>query len=134
MHFEPSVLRYLDLFRDPQQVRDLVEKVYRLAESLVIASVQQELCTKFNEPFITPKIFMDYFNQVCFLASYYPRCAGSFQFLLVLLAMSTCMRVFVRDASCMRVFVRDAKLRPRDVNLVCSVRFYLCVHLSLIHI
>lgn len=46
------------------QVRDLVEKVYSLAEVLVIPSVQLELCTKFDEPFITPKIFMDYFNQV----------------------------------------------------------------------
>ena len=43
-----------------------MEKVYHLAESLVITSVQLELCTKFNEPFITPKIFMDYFNQVRF--------------------------------------------------------------------
>lgn len=46
------------------QVRDLVEKVYNLAEALIIPAVQLELCTKFDEPFITPKIFMDYFNQV----------------------------------------------------------------------
>lgn len=49
-----------------RQVCDLVEKVYRLAETLIIPAVQQELCTKFDEPFITPKIFMDYFNQVGF--------------------------------------------------------------------
>ncbi|CAM9338772.1 unnamed protein product [Hapterophycus canaliculatus] len=47
-----------------REVCDLVEKVYRLAETLVIPSVQMELCTKFDEPFITPKIFMDYFNQM----------------------------------------------------------------------
>eukprot|EP00904_Undaria_pinnatifida_P008153 jgi/Undpi1/4468/HiC_scaffold_17.g07822.m1 len=52
------------------EVRDLVEKVYHLAESLVITSVQLELCTKFNEPFITPKIFMDYFNQMDALDKY----------------------------------------------------------------
>ncbi|CAM9135904.1 unnamed protein product [Laminaria digitata] len=46
------------------EVRELVEKVYGLAEVLVIPSVQLELCTKFGEPFITPKIFMDYFNQM----------------------------------------------------------------------
>ena len=41
-----------------------MEKVYGLAEILVIPSVQLELCMKFDEPSITPKIFMDYFNQV----------------------------------------------------------------------
>lgn len=46
------------------EVRDFVEKVYALAQVLVTPSVQLELCTKFDEPFITPKIFMDYFNQV----------------------------------------------------------------------
>lgn len=47
-----------------RQVCDLAEKVYRLAEILVTPAVQLELCTKFDEPFITPKIFMDYFNQM----------------------------------------------------------------------
>ena len=45
-------------------MRDLVEKVYKLAKSLINPAVQLELSTKFNEPYVTPKIFMDYFNQV----------------------------------------------------------------------
>eukprot|EP00752_Nemacystus_decipiens_P014993 g13350.t1 len=47
-----------------REVCDLAEKVYRLAEILVNPKVQLELCTKFDEPYITPKIFMDYFNQM----------------------------------------------------------------------
>lgn len=46
------------------QVLDLVEKVYKLAKVLTVPKVQLELSTKFNEPFVNPKIFMDYFNQV----------------------------------------------------------------------
>lgn len=46
------------------QVLDLVEKVYKLAKVLTNPKVQLELSTKFNEPFVNPKIFMDYFNQV----------------------------------------------------------------------
>lgn len=46
------------------EVRDLVEKVYRLAQVLVTPIVQLELCDKFGEEYITPKVFMDYFNQV----------------------------------------------------------------------
>lgn len=51
---------------------DLAEKVYRLAEILVTPAVQLELCTKFDEPFITPKIFMDYFNQVRMFSFNFP--------------------------------------------------------------
>lgn len=54
------------------QVCDLAEKVYRLAEILVTPAVQLELCTKFDEPFITPKIFMDYFNQVRMFSFNFP--------------------------------------------------------------
>ena len=46
------------------QVLDLVEKVYKLAKVLTNPKVQLELSTKFNEPFVNAKIFMDYFNQV----------------------------------------------------------------------
>ncbi|CAM9674844.1 unnamed protein product [Ectocarpus sp. 13 AM-2016] len=63
-----------------REVCDLVEKVYRLAETLIIPAVQQELCTKFDEPFITPKIFMDYFNQMDALDQYVfgPECHPAF--------------------------------------------------------
>ena len=46
------------------KVRDLVGNIYKLAKSLTNPAVQLELSTKFDEPYVTPKIFMDYFNQV----------------------------------------------------------------------
>lgn len=49
------------------EVLDLVEKIYQLAEQLVHPGVQLELCDKFGETYITPKVFMDYFNQVSLL-------------------------------------------------------------------
>lgn len=98
------------------KVRDLVEKVYGLAEVLVIPSVQLELCTKFGEPFITPKIFMDYFNQVSFPVSHEIWCTvwRCWQ-----LSDSTRMRTM---SACMRIvsictYVRDGKLYERIVNL-----------------
>lgn len=41
-----------------------MEKVYELAKVLANPKVQLELSIKFNEPFVNPKIFADYFNQV----------------------------------------------------------------------
>ncbi|CAM9384881.1 unnamed protein product [Discosporangium mesarthrocarpum] len=45
------------------EVVEMCEKVYNLAASLSSPEVQEELCTKLNEPTMSPKIFMDYFNQ-----------------------------------------------------------------------
>ncbi|CAM9312457.1 unnamed protein product [Choristocarpus tenellus] len=45
------------------EVLELAEKVYNLAMALSIPAVQADLCEKLNEPSISPKIFMDYFNQ-----------------------------------------------------------------------
>lgn len=58
------------------EVHDLVEKIYRLAEVLVIPAVQLELSSKFGEEYITPRVFMDYFNQV----GWYPEACLNFVF------------------------------------------------------
>lgn len=43
--------------------------IYTLANVLAIPSVQLELRTMIDTDFISPSVFVDYFNSVCFPVS-----------------------------------------------------------------